>query len=65
MDNRKEVEYKIWRKMNLNWIKKGGLFVFLFFLIKGIGWLVVIGLLAAGLLNEESFEKIKEAIPLF
>lgn len=48
-----------------SWLKKGGLLVFLFFLLKGIGWLVLIGLVAAGLMNETTMQKLKEAIPLF
>ena len=47
----------------VGWLKKGGIVVFLFFLLKGIGWLVLLGLVAFGLMNEETVQKIKDAIP--
>jgi len=46
-----------------NLMKKGGLAVFLFFLIKGIGWLVLFGLVAFGLMDETTVQKIKTALP--
>lgn len=48
-----------------NILKKGGVAVFLFFLIKGIGWLVLFAAVAFGLMNENTVQKIKEAIPFF
>lgn len=49
----------------LNWVKKGGLVLFLFFLLKGIGWLVLLGLLLFGILDEATVDRIKQAVPLF
>jgi len=42
------------------WIKKGGILVFLFFLLKGIGWLVLFGLVAFGIMDETNVSKLKE-----
>jgi hypothetical protein len=47
------------------WLKRGGILVFMFFLLKGIGWLVLIGLVAFGLMDETTVQKIKDAIPFF
>lgn len=41
------------------WLKKIGLAGFLFFLAKGILWLVLFALLAFGFLDETTAEKIK------
>lgn len=42
------------------WLKKGGILVFLFFLLKGIGWLVLFGLVAFGIMDETNVSKLKE-----
>lgn len=42
-----------------SWLKKIGLAGFLFFLAKGILWLVLFALLAFGFLDETTAEKIK------
>lgn len=42
------------------WLKKGGILVFLFFLLKGIGWLVLFGLVAFGIMDESNVSKLKE-----
>lgn len=47
------------------WLKRGGILLFMFFLLKGIGWLVLIGLVAFGLMDESTVQKIKDAIPFF
>lgn len=49
----------------MNWIKKGGIVLFLFFLLKGIGWLILLGLLLFGILDEATIDRIKQAVPLF
>ena len=49
----------------LKWAKKGGILIFLFFLLKGIGWLVLLGLLLFGILDEATIDRIKHAVPLF
>ncbi len=51
------------RKRNIGWLKKIGMVGFLFFLIKGIGWLVIIGLLAFGVADESTVQKIKDWMP--
>lgn len=45
---------------NTGWLKKGGILVFLFFLLKGIGWLVLFGLVAFGIMDESNVSKLKE-----
>ncbi len=47
------------------WLQKGGIVVFVFFLLKGIGWLVLLAAVAMGLMNEEAVQKLKDAIPFF
>jgi hypothetical protein len=42
------------------WLKKGGILVFLFFLFKGIGWLVLFGLVAFGVMDETNMGKLKD-----
>lgn len=47
------------------YLKRGGILVFMLFLLKGIGWLVLFGLLFFGLLSEETVQRVKEAVPFF
>lgn len=54
-------EHKGERK--LGWLKKLGFAGFLFFLIKGIGWLVLLGLVASGFMNQQTMDKIKDWLP--
>ena len=46
-----------------NLLKKGGILVFLFFLLKGIGWLVLLGLVFFGLMNETAVQRFKDLVP--
>ena len=46
-----------------NLLKKGGILVFLFFLLKGIGWLVLLGLVFFGLMNEAAVQRFKDLVP--
>lgn len=45
------------------WLKKGGILVFLFFLLKGIGWLILMAALAFGFMNEDAIQKLREVLP--
>lgn len=47
----------------LSWLKKLGAAGFLFFLVKGILWLILFGLVAFGFMDEAAVEKIKNLIP--
>ncbi len=47
------------------WLQRGGIVVFVFFLLKGIGWLVLLAAVAMGLMNDEAVQKLKDAIPFF
>jgi len=46
-----------------NWLKRLGLMGFLFFLIKGILWLVLFAGIYFGLMNESTVEKLKDLLP--
>lgn len=63
MTGEKNLEKATGKSAPVGWLKKGGIVVFLFFLLKGIGWLVLLGLVAFGLMNEETVQKIKDALP--
>jgi len=47
----------------IGWLKKLGFAGFLFFLIKGILWLVLFGLVAFGFMDETAVQKLKDLIP--
>ena len=50
-------------KKQFAWLRKLGLAGFLFFLIKGILWLVLFFAIYFGFMNEEAVEKVKELLP--
>jgi hypothetical protein len=43
----------------LGWLKKLGALGFLFFLAKGILWLILFGLVAFGIMDEAAVQKLK------
>jgi len=47
----------------IGWLKKIGFAGFLFFLIKGILWLVLFGMFAFGFMDETAVQKLKDLIP--
>jgi|GEM_PF-7064785 hypothetical protein len=47
----------------IGWLKKLGFAGFLFFLIKGILWLVLFAAVAFGLADETTVQKLKDLIP--
>jgi hypothetical protein len=47
----------------IGWLKKLGVAGFLFFLIKGILWLVLFAAVAFGLADETTVQKLKDLIP--
>lgn len=61
MDEEQNSPDKGWKQ---NLLKKGGILLFLFFLLKGIGWLVLLGLVFFGLMNEEAVQRLKDLLPL-
>jgi len=44
----------------MDWLKGIGLAGFLFFLLKGIGWLIVFYLISKGVIRRERVEELKE-----
>ncbi len=47
----------------IGWLKRLGFAGFLFFLIKGILWLVLFGLVAFGFMDETAVQKFKDLLP--
>lgn len=45
------------------WLKRIGIAGFLFFLIKGILWLVLLGLVIFGIVDKEAVERFREWLP--
>lgn len=45
------------------WLKRLGFAGFLFFLIKGLLWLLFFALLAFGIMSPDAIQKIKDVIP--
>lgn len=45
------------------WLKRFGIAGFLFFLIKGILWLVLLGLVVFGIVDKDVVERFREWLP--
>ena len=49
----------------MEWLKALGVAGFLFFLIKGLLWLVVFALISRGIIKREAVQRLRERVRIF
>lgn len=59
----KPVTGKVTKSSGKQWLKRIGIAGFLFFLIKGILWLVLLGLVVFGFVDREALSTFREWLP--